>query len=91
MENQHRRITGYRELSEADIALMNDIKAFGESLEVLIGRVSESVQRQSRDALGPEHERLMNATPARWCAVAKTDFQTGLMALVRAVAQPTTF
>jgi hypothetical protein len=29
------------------------------------------------------------AEPLRWAAIAKTDIQTGFMALVRAVAQPT--
>ena len=45
----------------------------------------------------PEHEssdesvelrRFMAAEPHRWAAISKTDLQTGLMALVRAVAQP---
>lgn len=27
----------------------------------------------------------------RWIAIGKTDLQTGIMALIRAVAQPTTF
>ena len=30
MENQHRKITGYRELSQEEIDLMNRIKAHGE-------------------------------------------------------------
>ena len=39
MDNQHRRIKGYRELSEAEIALMNDIKELGEALEQLVERL----------------------------------------------------
>ena len=36
MDNQHRRIKGYRELSEDEIALMNDIKGLGETLGQLV-------------------------------------------------------
>jgi flagellar biosynthesis regulator FlaF len=30
-------------------------------------------------------------TDKRWSAIAKTDLQTGIMALVRSIARPTTF
>lgn len=36
-----------------------------------------------------EFERFKAAQPQRWAAIGKTDIQTGIMALVRAVAQPT--
>lgn len=36
MENQHKMITGYRDLTPADIDLMNRIKATGVALEVLV-------------------------------------------------------
>jgi hypothetical protein len=32
--------------------------------------------------------RLHAAEPLRWASIGKTDIQTGVMALVRAVAQP---
>ena len=32
--------------------------------------------------------RYVAAEPERWAAIGKTDIQTGIMALVRAVAQP---
>ncbi len=35
-----------------------------------------------------EFRRFVAAEPQRWAAIGKTDIQTGLMALVRAVAQP---
>lgn len=95
MDNQHRKITGYRELSEAEIHLMNEIKAKGAELEELIGRVRDHVYRQKLVAMsvpsGDEAKRLDDAEPGRWASIARTDFQTGLMALTRAVAQPTTF
>ena len=36
MENQHRKISGYRELTEHEIALMNQIKKQGEALDDLV-------------------------------------------------------
>ena len=74
MENQHRVIKGYRELTVSEISVMNDIKAQGEILGALIATLKQM----------PEVDQ-------RWVSVGATDFQTGLMALVRAVAKPTTF
>lgn len=36
-----------------------------------------------------EYRRFEAAEPLRWAAIAKTDIQQGIMALVRAIAQPT--
>lgn len=35
-----------------------------------------------------EFRRMLAAEPQRWADIAKTDIQTGVMALVRAIAQP---
>lgn len=88
MENQHRLITGYRELSEAEIALMNEVKAEGERLSDLVSRVQDHLEvvgsTGTIDVSTPHN-------PYRWAAIAATDFQTGLMALTRAVARPESF
>jgi hypothetical protein len=73
MDNQHRKITGYRELSEAEIATMNEIKAKGKELEALI--------EMAHNAGGDP----------RAIAIAKTELQTGIMWLTRAVAKPEFF
>lgn len=97
MENQHRKIKGYRELTQAEIDLMNRIKAKGgELLELhaeLDGMLREQSQNKADDAAEntdcyAELERFQAAEPLRWAAIGKTDIQTGIMALVRAVAQP---
>lgn len=74
MENQHRKITGYRELSQEEIDLMNAIKSHGEALGSLV-----------------EAMRKVEGLDQRWVSIGATDLQTGLMALTRAVAKPTTF
>lgn len=100
MENQHQKITGYRDLSQVEIDLMNEIKAHAVTTEALIEKVGAHVNAQHRSADGDglavtrnesEMERLNSAQPARWLSMARTDLQTGFMKLVRAVAQPTTF
>lgn len=109
MENQHRKISGYRELTQFEIDLMNKIKAKGEELKALAAEVDSHLESQLETARrelnkrnhatgagtpegnDPDIYRIHSAQPAKWLAVARTDFQTGLMALTRAVAQPTTF
>lgn len=74
MDNQHRHIKGYRDLSEAEIALMNEIKEKGAELGELVAKL-----------------RSTEGLDQRWVSIGATDLQTGLMALTRAVAQPTSF
>ena len=103
MENQHRKIAGYRELSQAEIDLMNRIKAKGAELLELQAELVRSLRSSevakfssidnaaTSDAQAEakvELARFDNAEPFRWAAIGKTDIQTGLMAMVRAVAQP---
>lgn len=93
MENQHRKISGYRELSQQEIDLMNEIKALGPQIESVILKVNSHISEQAKlaEVGSAEADRLVDATPARFSALAKTDFQTALMYLTRAVAQPTFF
>ncbi|MCA7945581.1 Acb2/Tad1 domain-containing protein [Burkholderia vietnamiensis] len=99
MDNQHRKIKGYRELSEADIALMNRVKETGGVLEALIADLRAHVHR-SYDALdevrlpsdrNAELQRLTKANPLGWIMAAEGEMQTALMKLRRSVAQPTFF
>lgn len=114
MENQHRHIKGYRELSQTEIDLMNRIKAKGAELLALhaelVGVLSEEAEHLKQAAAESikgrevggcpatihtgdtpeciECRRFQASEPLRWAAIGKTDVQTGIMALVRAVAQP---
>lgn len=71
---QQPKITGYRQLNEAEAALMNEIKARGVELGQLVEKL-----------------RATGGLDPRWISIGATDLQTGLMALTRAVAQPTSF
>ena len=85
MENQHRKITGYRELSQDEIDLMNEIKAFGKELEVLIDKIIFNIDNANEVYGSPDVDAY------RWASIGRTDLQTGLMALTRAIARPTSF
>ena len=77
MENQHRKIKGYRELTQEEIDLMNTIKEKGVELEELIEKIDSLTGDKTADK--------------RWLDIGKTDLQKGLMALTRSVAKPTFF
>jgi hypothetical protein len=74
MENQHKFIKGYRDLSADEIALMNEAKALAEQVGQLVAKFRDK----------PELDQ-------RWVAIGQTDLQKGFMALIRGVAQPTSF
>ena len=42
MENQHRQIKGYRELSEAEISAMNEIKMKGAEIGELVAKLKDT-------------------------------------------------
>lgn len=74
VDNQHKKITGYRDLTEAEIALMNEGKALAEQVRLFTDKVKAT----------PEID-------GRWLSIGVTDLQKGFMAVVRAIARPTTF
>ena len=88
---QQPKITGYRQLNEQEAALMNQVKAQGQQLEQLVSTLEQYLAQQKAAAVGTEVARIEQAQPMKWLAVGKTDLQTGLMALTRAVAQPGAF
>ena len=74
MDNQHKKITGYRDLTQEEINLMNEAKELAEKVGSLV-EMLESIP----------------TTDKRWVAIGKTDLQKGFMAVIRGIAQPTTF
>jgi hypothetical protein len=68
------KVTGYRQLTEAEAMLMNEVKAHAEATRMLIEKLNGI----------PSLDR-------RWISIGQTGLQQGFMALVRSIAQPTTF
>lgn len=86
------KVTGYRQLSEAEAELMNEIKAHAEEVRTLVHRVQMHVESELSKPLPDGHGPHSTVThPLRWASEAQTDLQKGFMCLVRAVARPTTF
>lgn len=85
------KITGYRQLSAEEAAMINVVKRHGADLAALIAAVKQHVALQRSQAGSEENNRITEAQPERWIAIAGTHFQEGLMALARAVAQPEGF
>lgn len=82
MENQHQKITGYRDLNQAEIDAMNEIKALGQQVGDLLHRFDGPVGTAENGRFHPD---------GRWLAIARTTLQTGFMQLTRAVAKPESF
>lgn len=79
MENQHRQIKGYRELSAEEIAVINMIKNTAAEVGAL---VSILTRMQEGGDVTPDQ---------RWVSIGATHLQQGFMALTRAVAKPDFF
>ena len=95
MDNQHKKIKGYRDLSQEEIDLMNRIKAKGEEVGELINELE--TLRNSITFSGVPIKRSDGLTAkqasesGRCRSLAKTNLQTGFMWFVRAVALPDSF
>jgi len=72
MDNQHRKIVGYRELNEAEIATMNTIKAKGAELEALVDLVKAANGDPRWASIGATH--LQQGLMALTRAIAKPEF-----------------
>lgn len=75
MKDQHEKIAGYRDLSQTEIDTMNAIKAKAEEVGALVNDLKQ----------------VTSGADQRWVAIGATNLQQGFMALVRSIAQPTTF
>lgn len=81
------KITGYRQLSEAEVALMNEGKALASACGDYIAklRTYSDVSRKT------DVTQLTPPLDQRWISIGATDLQRGFMAVIRGIAQPTTF
>lgn len=83
----HPKITGYRQLNETEAALINEIKELG----IKCGELVTKLRSHADVSRKTDVVQLTPPLDQRWVSIGATDLQTGLMALTRAVAQPTTF
>ena len=98
MDNQHKLIAGYRDLTEDEIALMNEVKVKAAEVGTLVEKLrerlpafkmdGEPIQVGDQTLIGVSEEAYETD---RWMTIGTDHLQQGFMALTRAVARPTTF
>ena len=81
------KITGYRQLSQDEVSLMNEGKALAEACGAYIAKLRSHV---------PDNGEGPTVAPGgsldqRWVSIGATQLQQGFMAVIRGIAQPTTF
>lgn len=91
MKDQHKKIAGYRDLSQEEINLMNRIKVHAELTSQLLNEVKAMREDERQKQVEGSHLGDQNSESMRCLAIAKTNLQTGQMWFVRAVALPESF
>lgn len=97
MDNQHKQIKGYRDLSQEEIDLMNKIKTLaeqvGELVDEIITKAIQDINNYECDDDDPNSDDTEDVLhdAVKWVFCAKKDLQLGFMQLTRAIAKPTTF
>ena len=84
------KITGYRQLSEAEVALMNEGKALAEQCGAYIAKL-RAYPNSNPMGNAPTQLGELPTLDQRWVSIGATDLQRGFMAVIRGIAQPTTF
>ena len=77
MDNQHKKIKGYRDLTATEIAEMNQAKALAQQVGDFINNL--------------EAQDIEHMIDKRWLNIARTELQKGFMSLVRSIAKPDGF
>jgi hypothetical protein len=102
MDNQHKKITGYRDLSQEEIDMMNVFKNLGagmqQDLDILFFKLNEELESintaaqiagQETPDLVARYESFREAY--EWAQLGRKNLQTGLMQVVRSIARPESF
>lgn len=88
---QQPKITGYRQLSEAEVALMNEGKALAEQVGAYIEKLKSHPPSLDREGRVLQGQAGVPSIDHRWVAIGATQLQQGFMAVIRGIAQPSTF
>ena len=90
MENMiHPKVTGYRQLSAAEVKLMNEGNELAEICGTYIAKLR--THPQAKPDQSPTIGDALQPLDQRWVNIGATDIQRGFMAVIRGIAQPTTF
>jgi|SoimicmetaTmtHMA_FD_contig_31_13559703_length_941_multi_3_in_0_out_0_2 hypothetical protein len=85
------KITGYRQLSKDETALINEGKLLAEMVGQYIGKLRlHPMTPAGAVPVLPAFDELCSIDQ-RWVSIGATQLQQGFMAVIRGIAQPTTF
>lgn len=85
-------ITGYRQLTQTELDLINEAKALAEQCGAFIERLrSNAPDVSGLFELARGVPRQFTSLDQRWISIGATDLQTGFMAVIRGIAKPTSF
>ena len=87
------KVTGYRQLTPDEMALINEGKALAEQCGEFIAKLRAYVPQNMSGPEGGEVEAFKPGATLdqRWISIGTTHLQEGFMALTRGIAKPTTF
>ena len=77
MDNQHKLIQGYRDLSQGEINSINKLKEMEADIGIVLAHLDDMAMAAN------------NVTSARWASIARTHLEIGFMFAIKAVACPT--
>lgn len=85
------KVTGYRQLTQEEAALMNEIKALGPQVQAVCAKINAHLEQQMANGDEAERKRILAANPGMWLNWGECGIQSNLMYLTRAIAQPSAF
>lgn len=88
------KVTGYRDLTDEDVELINACKAKADDMDAFICALETrppTPQRNHGQLEGDRAVPLDGSVDPRELAMARTHLQDGFMHLVKAIAQPRSF
>ncbi len=84
------KLLGYRQLTEEQGKLINEGKALADECGKYIAKLRAHPGTRP-DGTAPMLPGQLHPLDQRWVSIGATDIQRGFMAVIRGIAQPTTF
>ncbi|MGI9451984.1 MAG: DUF7681 family protein [Geminicoccaceae bacterium] len=76
MDNQHQKISGYRDLGDDEVYVINSLKDLEDQLGIRLSAIENGLGEHGDKEAG------------RWLSLARTHLETGMMFAIKAVARP---
>lgn len=84
-------ITGYRTLTDAEVALINEGKELANRCGAYLAKLRQYPDANRGGVLAGKESLDAMMLDQRWISIGATDIQRGFMAVIRGIAQPIGF